>query len=198
MLVLNIVLLTVSVIVFFVLASKSILITNEGHFNVIERLGRFHGVRRAGLSFKIPFVDKVRGVYPYIRESYFDVSATTKDGVKTKTRFYAVYRITDDNEGIARSLYNYINTDNLVKSSTFSEALDIISEIDASSYYSEKSSIANKTKEYVDLVLSDCGYDLKLLIIVSQEIVDDERAKSISLSRKDDYDWLIKRVDFET
>lgn len=193
MLVLNIVLLTVSVIVFFVLASKSILITNEGNFNVIERLGRFHEVRRAGLSFKIPFVDKVRGVYPYIRESYFDVSATTKDGVKTKTRFYAVYRTKDDNEGIARSLYNYINTDNLVKSSTFSEALDIISEIDASSYYSEKSGIANKTKKYVDLILSDWGYDLKSLIIVSQEIVDDERAKSISLSRKNDYDWLIKR-----
>lgn len=186
MLVLNIVLLTVSVIVFFVLAFKSILITNESKFNVIERLGRFHGVRRAGLSFKIPFVDKVRGVYPYIRESYFDVSATTKDGVKTKTRFYAVYRIMGDNEGIARSLYNYINPNNLVKSSAFSKVLDIINEIDASSYYSEKSSIANKTKEYVDLILSDCGYDLKSLIIVSQEIVDDEKAKSISLSRKDD------------
>jgi len=46
-------------IIFFFL---SIVIVNQKHAKIIQRLGKFQSVRRAGISFRIPIIDQVAGV----------------------------------------------------------------------------------------------------------------------------------------
>ena len=49
----------VGVLFIVFLIFKSVIITKQKEANIVERLGKFNGIRRAGLSFIIPFVDRV-------------------------------------------------------------------------------------------------------------------------------------------
>lgn len=42
-----------------VAAVSSVVTTKQKEASIIERFGKFKGIRRPGLSFKAPFIDKV-------------------------------------------------------------------------------------------------------------------------------------------
>lgn len=186
MLTLNIILLAVSVVVFFVLVYNSIVITREGDFKAIERFGKFKGVREPGISFKIPFVDRVRVMLKITsitpKEEYVSVSATTKDGAKTLTKIYVSYKLIDGFE----PMRSVMNMSNLVKAVIFSKTLEVMNEISADSYYNEKNRIEDGVRESIDLRLEKYNYHVESCDITYQEVVDSGNAKSVSLSRKGD------------
>ena len=56
---------------------------------VIERLGKFHKVSKAGLHFKIPLIDSIAGnVNLRVRELPVEVETKTKDDVFVRFILY--------------------------------------------------------------------------------------------------------------
>ena len=61
---------------------------------IIERLGRFHSIKRSGLQFKIPFVDRLAGkVSLKIQQLDVMVETKTKDNVFVKLKVSVQYLI---------------------------------------------------------------------------------------------------------
>jgi len=63
---------TIAIIVFFVLLSKTIIIVQERENIIIERLGKYHATLKPGIYFLIPFFDNISYVQE-IREQVIDI-----------------------------------------------------------------------------------------------------------------------------
>ena len=63
---------------------------------VIERLGRFHSVKSAGLNLKIPILDKIVAVQNLkIQQLDVDIETKTKDNVFVNTKIMAIIKATN-------------------------------------------------------------------------------------------------------
>ena len=72
---------------------------------VIERLGKFNKVSKAGLHVKIPFIDRIAGnVNLRVRELPVEVETKTKDDVFVKIVVSVQFFIIDAKEGVKDSL----------------------------------------------------------------------------------------------
>jgi regulator of protease activity HflC (stomatin/prohibitin superfamily) len=70
-------------IIILIVLRKSIVTVPQNMAHVIERFGKFHSTRTAGLNFLFPFVDKIAH-YQDLREQTIDVQkqeAITKDNI---------------------------------------------------------------------------------------------------------------------
>ncbi len=75
----------------------SLFIVRQKTSTVLERLGKFQSVRRAGLQFKLPIIDKVVAVQNLrIQQLDVDVETKTKDNVFVNTKVSVQYYIIED------------------------------------------------------------------------------------------------------
>ena len=65
---------------FLILLRGALYMVKQKHAVLIERLGKFHKVAKAGLHIKIPLIDSIAGnVNLRVRELPVEVEAKTKD-----------------------------------------------------------------------------------------------------------------------
>jgi len=109
-------------VILLLLIFKSVLITKQKTANLIERFGKFVSIRHAGLSFIIPFVDRVAYSQNLrIQELEVDVETITKDKVSVHIRVAVQYYIQDNPESIKNSAYELSDFRNQIRSYVFDE-----------------------------------------------------------------------------
>lgn len=70
------------IIILISIASQSFYVVQNKEAAILERLGKFSGVKHAGLQFKTPFVERVRDtINLQVRQLDVQVETKTKDNV---------------------------------------------------------------------------------------------------------------------
>ena len=84
----------------------SLVITSQKEVAVIQRFGKFVGLRRSGLTFKTPFIDWVAYKQSLrIDEISVDVETITKDKVSVHITVAVQYYVEDKDQSIINSVY---------------------------------------------------------------------------------------------
>ena len=77
----------VYIVIAFFLLKGALYMVKQKHAVIIERLGKFKQVSKAGLHFKIPLIDRIAGtVNLRVRELPVEVETKTKDDVENVIR----------------------------------------------------------------------------------------------------------------
>lgn len=158
-----IILIGIAVIFFFL----SMLIVNQKQAKIMQRLGKFHSVRRAGVSFRIPFIDQVAGVQSLqIQELRVPVETITQDKVTLKIEVAIQYLIKADVESIQNSFYELADSTAQIESFVFDAVRAEVPKMELDMVYENKDHIANTVMEGLNSLLSNYGFDIKKTLVV--------------------------------
>lgn len=101
---------------------KSFVITQQKEAKIVERLGKFNSIRRAGFSLIIPFIDRIAYNQDLrINELTVDIETITKDKVSVHIRVAVQYYIKDNPTSIQNSAYELSDFRNQIRSYVFDE-----------------------------------------------------------------------------
>ncbi len=160
----SIIIIIVFAIVFFVF---SLIIVNQKEAKIIQRLGKFHSVRRAGISFRIPLIDQVVGIQNLqIQELRVPVETITQDKVTLKIEVAIQYLIKADVDSIQNSFYELSDSTAQIESFVFDAVRAEVPKMELDNVYENKDNIANTVMEGLNSLLSNYGFDIKKTLVV--------------------------------
>jgi len=133
---------------------------------VIERLGKFQKVSRAGLHFKIPFVDRIAGtVNLKVRELPVEVETKTKDDVFVKVVVSVQFFVVDTADGVMDSFYKLNNPERQIQSYVFDSIRSEVPMMELDEVFAEKDKIAVAVKAELSETMKQFGFDfIKALV----------------------------------
>lgn len=127
---------------------------------IIERLGRFNRVARAGFQFKIPIIDKkVAKINLKVRELPVEVETKTKDDVFVKLMVSVQFYVIDDADGIMHSYYNLENPERQIQSYVFDSIRSEVPGMELDDVFSEKDKIAGAVQRELSDTMKQFGFD---------------------------------------
>jgi len=145
----------------------SIIIVNQKQAKIVQRLGKFQSVRRAGISFRIPIIDQVAGVQSLqIQELRVPVETITQDKVTLKIEVAIQYLIKADLESIQNSFYELADSTAQIESFVFDAVRAEVPKMELDMVYENKDNIANTVMEGLNSLLSNYGFDIKKTLVV--------------------------------
>ena len=153
------------VITFFLLKG-AVFMVKQKHGLVIERLGKFNRVARAGLNIKIPFIDSIAGkVNLRVRELPVEVETKTKDDVFVKIVVTIQFSVMNSLIGIKDSFYELNNPEQQIQSYVFDSIRSEVPRMELDDVFSEKEKIAKAIKDELSETMSQFGFDfIKALV----------------------------------
>lgn len=159
------------IIIFIVFALAvfvfSIIIVNQKQAKIVQRLGKFHSVKRAGVSFRIPILDQVAGIQNLqIQELRVPVETITQDKVTLKIEVAIQYLIKDDTDSIQNSFYELADSESQIESFVFDAVRAEVPKMELDNVYENKDNIANTVMEGLNTLLSNYGFDIKKALVV--------------------------------
>jgi regulator of protease activity HflC (stomatin/prohibitin superfamily) len=126
---------------------------------IIERLGRFHSVRTAGLNFKIPFVDKIVAVQNLkIQQLDVDIETKTEDNVFVNTKVSVQFHVMP--ERVRESFYSLDDPSIQIESYVFDTVRSEIPKMPLDEVFSNKDSVALSIKESLTEAMNTFGYQI--------------------------------------
>ena len=133
---------------------------------VIERLGKFHKVSKAGLHFKIPLIDSIAGnVNLRVRELPVEVETKTKDDVFVKVVVSVQFFVVDTNEGIENSFYKLNNPEHQIQSYVFDSIRSEVPMMELDAVFAEKDKIAVAVKAELAETMKQFGFDFTKALV---------------------------------
>lgn len=138
----------------------------QKHAVVIERLGKFNKVSKAGLHFKIPVIDKISGsVNLRVRELPVEVETKTKDDVFVKIVVSVQFFVIDNSEGIKNSFYELNNPEQQIQSYVFDSIRSEVPLMELDDVFAQKEKIAQAIKSELSETMRQFGFDfIKALV----------------------------------
>lgn len=122
-----------------VLLFKAFYMVKQKTAVVIERLGRYQRISRAGLHLKIPFVDQIVGtVNLRVRELPVEVETKTKDDVFVRMVVSVQFFVIDSKEGIKDSFYKLNMPERQIQSYVFDSIRSEVPRMELDEVFSEK------------------------------------------------------------
>jgi regulator of protease activity HflC (stomatin/prohibitin superfamily) len=151
----------IAIIVFF-----SLMVILSGVFTVkqqsaalIERFGRFEGVKNSGLQFKIPFVDRVSGrVSLKIQQLDVLVETKTKDNVFVKLKVSVQFAVSPDK--IYEAFYKLENPYEQINAYVFDVVRAEVPKLKLDDVFERKDDIANAIKRELSEAMEGYGYGI--------------------------------------
>lgn len=131
------------------LAYNSIKVVNQSEVYVIERLGKFHKIADAGLTFIIPFVDRIRFIVS-LKQQTLDVQpqeVITKDNVTIEINTVVFYKVVEP----ARAVYEIQSLKKSIEYLAITTTRDIVGKLDLDATFSSRDLI----NEQLRIVLND-------------------------------------------
>lgn len=128
---------------------NSIKVVSQSEVYVIERLGKFHKIADAGLTFIIPFVDRIRFVVS-LKQQTLDVQpqeVITKDNVTIKINTVVFYKVVDP----AKAVYEIRSLKRSIEYLAITTTRDIVGKLDLDATFSSRDLI----NEQLKMVLND-------------------------------------------
>jgi len=135
----------------------SIVIVPEKSAVIIQRLGKFQRVARAGLSWKIPLLESKAGVVN-MRVQQLDVSVETKtkDNVFVDLRISVQYRVLQ--EKIREAFYSLDDPEGQIASYVFDDVRAEVPKMELDDVFSRKDDIADAVRQNISQAMNEYGY----------------------------------------
>ena len=152
---------------------SAFVMTNQKEAKVIQRFGRFVGIRNAGLSMKIPWIDSVAGIVELrIYELNVPVETITKDKVTVNVTASIQMFVEDNREAIQKSFYAFVDDQEQMSSYVFDEVRSQVPKLDLDDVFEKKDQIASAVKEALTNSISEFGFSISNVLVT--EIEPDE------------------------
>lgn len=152
-------------LILLVLKGSLFMVKQKNAF-IIERLGKFKKVSKAGLNFKIPILDSIAGrVNLRVRELPVEVETKTKDDVFVKIVVSVQFFVIDNLEGIKDSFYELNNPEQQIQSYVFDSIRSEVPLMELDDVFAEKEKIAFAIKNELSDTMRQFGFDfIKALV----------------------------------
>ena len=140
--------LIVLLVLFLIIAYKTIKVVKQSEVYVIERLGKFHKIADAGLTLIFPFIDHVRSVVS-LKQQTMDVppqGVITKDNVTITIDTVVFYKITDP----AKAVYEIQSLKKGIEYLAITTIRDIVGKMDLDATFSSRDSINEQLRSVLD------------------------------------------------
>lgn len=150
--------------------SSGLFTINQGTIGVITRLGKYAGIKRPGLNWKIPFIDQVfKRVSIQNRSVELEFQAVTIDQANVYFKSMLLYSVQNENEDTIRKVaFKFISDKDLMQALVRTIEGNIRAFV-ATKRQSEilglRRDIVEFVKEHVDSSLEEWGYHLQDLQI---------------------------------
>ncbi len=143
---------------------------NQGTIAVITRLGKYIGIRRPGLNFKIPFLDQVyKRVSIQNRSVELEFQAVTLDQANVYFKSMLLYSVqNEEEETIRRVAFKFISDKDLMQAlirTVEGSIRAFVSTKKQAEVLNVRRDIVENVKEQVDVALEGWGYHLQDLQI---------------------------------
>ena len=151
---------TYTLIFFGILALlSSLFIVKQQTAAIIERFGRFIGVRHPGLRIKIPIIDRISGRIS-LRVLQLDVAVETKtkDDVFTKLKISVQYKVITDK--VWEAFYKLDSPQDQITSYVFDVVRAVVPKMKLDDVFEKKDEIANAVKGELNDAMGNYGYDI--------------------------------------
>ncbi len=141
------------------LAVASLFVVRQKTAVIIERLGRFHSIRTAGLNFKIPILDQVVAVQNLkIQQLDVDIETKTKDNVFVNTKVSVQFHTIP--ERVRESFYSLEDPSVQIESYVFDTVRSEIPKMVLDEVFSNKDSVALSIRESLTEAMHSFGYQI--------------------------------------
>jgi len=153
--------LTTYVIIFIIILFliSGIFVVKQQTSAVIERFGKFIAIRKPGLHFKIPLIDKISGrVSLRILQLDVIVETKTKDDVFVKLKVSVQYKILPNN--VYDAFYKLDFPQDQITSYVFDVVRAVVPKMRLDDVFEKKDEIANAVKGELNDAMINYGYDI--------------------------------------
>jgi regulator of protease activity HflC (stomatin/prohibitin superfamily) len=156
----------VYIVIALFLLKGALYMVKQKHAVIIERLGKFNQVSKAGLHFKIPFIDRIAGtVNLRVRELPVEVETKTKDDVFVRIVVSVQFFVIDTIEGVKDSFYELNNPEQQIQSYVFDSIRSEVPMMELDDVFAEKEKIALAVKTELSGTMRQFGFDfIKALV----------------------------------
>ena len=138
----------VLLIIIAIIAFKSIKVVNQSEVYIIERLGKYYKTAEAGLTFILPFIDRVSSVV-LLKELTMDIppqGVITKDNVTINIDTVVFYQITDPE----KSVYEIANLKKGIEYLAITTIRDIVGKMDLDETFGSRDNINYQLRSILD------------------------------------------------
>ena len=145
----------------------SLVITSQKEVAVIQRFGKFVGLRRSGLTFKTPFIDWVAYKQSLrIDEISVDVETITKDKVSVHITVAVQYYVEDKDQSIINSVYELSDFKSQIKSYVFDSLRAEVPRKKLDEVYENKEDLEKAVKGQLSEAIESYGYIIQNALVV--------------------------------
>ena len=152
----------ISIILFFLLlfaVLSGIFVVKQQTAAIVERFGRFLGIRQSGLHIKIPLIDRIAGrVSLRILQLDVIVETKTKDDVFVKLKVSVQYKILV--EKVFDAFYKLDFPQDQITSYVFDVVRAVVPKMKLDDVFEKKNEIANAVKGELNEAMINYGYDI--------------------------------------
>ena len=165
----------VIILIALLLLINALFVVKQQSAAIVERFGKFQGVRSSGLNIKIPLIDKISGrISLRILQLDVIVETKTKDDVFVKLKVSVQYKI------IAEKVYDaYYKLDypqDQITSYVFDVVRAVVPKMRLDDVFEKKDDIANAVKGELNDAMLNYGYDIIKALVT--DIDPDAEVKS--------------------
>lgn len=167
-------LLIIVILVLIFILCGSLFIVKQQSAAIVERLGKFHSVREAGLNVKIPLFDKViHRMNLRIQQLDVNIETKTKDNVFVKTKISVQFQVLPSY--VYNAFYNLQNPHSQITSYIFDVVRAEVPKMKLDDVFEKKDDIAIAIKNELQGAMRDYGYDIVKALVT--DIEPDEEVK---------------------
>ncbi|RPG63376.1 MAG: SPFH domain-containing protein [Flavobacteriaceae bacterium TMED42] len=149
----------VIILLFALFLISGIFVVKQQTSAVLERFGKFIAIRKPGLHFKIPVIDKVAGrVSLRILQLDVIVETKTKDDVFVKLKVSVQYKILSNN--VYDAFYKLDFPQDQITSYVFDVVRAVVPKMRLDDVFEKKDEIANAVKGELNDAMINYGYDI--------------------------------------
>lgn len=158
------VILTIAGIITAGLIWDSFFIVRQRSAAIVERLGKFKGVRRPGLRLKLPIVDRIAKVQNLrIQQLDVDVETKTEDNVFVGTKVSVQYYVIDDR--IRESFYELEDPAHQIRAYVFDVVRSEIPRLTLDDVFANKDAVGLSIQRSLTSAMKDFGYAITTSLI---------------------------------
>lgn len=142
-----------------VLLASGLFIVKQQTAAIVERFGKFVGIRQPGLHLKIPFVDKIAGRMSLkILQLDVIVETKTKDDVFVKLKVSVQYKVVT--ASVYDAFYKLDYPQDQITSYVFDVIRAEVPKMKLDDVFEKKNDIANAVKGELNEAMTNYGYDI--------------------------------------
>lgn len=153
---------------------------------VLERFGKFVGIRHSGLQFKIPIIDNIAGrINLKIQQLDVNVETKTKDDVFVRLKISVQFQVVKNN--VYDAFYKLENPHNQITSYVFDVVRAEVPKMKLDDVFERKDDVAIAVKRELNDAMADYGYDIikTLVTDIDPDIQVKEAMNRINASERE-------------